>query len=328
MKRYDLLPPAGRFYKANLHCHTTVSDGHLSPEECKKAYQKAGYSVLAFTDHREYRWHKELTDPDFLVLAGYEVNINKAPVGNEDFATIKTYHINLFDTKPDFHEKNGFRTILPACSHEDHGAINAYIQTMKEQGFLACYNHPYWSLHNYEDYCDLHGLFAMEIYNHGCEKGGMYGFSPQVYDDMVRTGQRIFCVAADDNHNGLPFNDPGSDSFGGFIMIKAECLEYNAIMKALQNGDFYYSTGPEIYEIYVEDRKLYVITSPVKAAYVIQQGRRCHRVLASDNSTVETSVFELNGREGYIRFICRDEKGKYAGTSAFFNLSQWLESID
>ena len=32
MKKY-LLPENGQFYKANLHCHSTVSDGHLTPEE-------------------------------------------------------------------------------------------------------------------------------------------------------------------------------------------------------------------------------------------------------------------------------------------------------
>jgi len=37
MKRY-LLPEAGEFYKANLHCHTNVSDGKFSPEEVKAMY--------------------------------------------------------------------------------------------------------------------------------------------------------------------------------------------------------------------------------------------------------------------------------------------------
>ena len=32
MKKY-LLPETGNFYKANLHVHTTISDGALSPEE-------------------------------------------------------------------------------------------------------------------------------------------------------------------------------------------------------------------------------------------------------------------------------------------------------
>ena len=59
MKDRVLLPENG-FYKANLHSHTTVSDGALTPEEAKKAYQAEGYSIVAFTDHHKYAWHREL----------------------------------------------------------------------------------------------------------------------------------------------------------------------------------------------------------------------------------------------------------------------------
>ena len=38
MKKY-LLPRTGKFYKANLHCHSTVSDGKLTPAELKEAYK-------------------------------------------------------------------------------------------------------------------------------------------------------------------------------------------------------------------------------------------------------------------------------------------------
>ena len=31
--RHHLLPDSVRFYKANLHCHTTISDGALTPAE-------------------------------------------------------------------------------------------------------------------------------------------------------------------------------------------------------------------------------------------------------------------------------------------------------
>ena len=39
MRTY-LLPQEGTFYKANLHCHTTVSDGKRTPEEIKKEYME------------------------------------------------------------------------------------------------------------------------------------------------------------------------------------------------------------------------------------------------------------------------------------------------
>ena len=38
-ERIYLLPGSeqkGSYYKANLHCHTTFSDGRLTPEEVKK----------------------------------------------------------------------------------------------------------------------------------------------------------------------------------------------------------------------------------------------------------------------------------------------------
>lgn len=39
MKKY-LIPNEGKFYKANLHMHTTVSDGKMTPEEVKEEYMK------------------------------------------------------------------------------------------------------------------------------------------------------------------------------------------------------------------------------------------------------------------------------------------------
>ena len=35
-----LLPGSGFDYKANLHCHTTVSDGKFTPEEIRDAVEK------------------------------------------------------------------------------------------------------------------------------------------------------------------------------------------------------------------------------------------------------------------------------------------------
>ena len=69
MKKY-LIPQNGRFYKANLHTHSTVSDGHLTPEEIKRVYMENGYSIVAFTDHEILLPHNELTDENFLAVTG------------------------------------------------------------------------------------------------------------------------------------------------------------------------------------------------------------------------------------------------------------------
>ena len=46
MRKY-LLPQYGNFYKANLHCHTNLSDAALSPEEVKREYMAKGIKSIA-----------------------------------------------------------------------------------------------------------------------------------------------------------------------------------------------------------------------------------------------------------------------------------------
>ena len=318
MGRKYLLPNEGTYYKANLHCHTVLSDGHLTAAEVKKVYMEQGYSIIAFTDHRKYAWHKELDQEDFLAIAAYEVDINDFEKRKGDFSRLQTYHLNLYDTKPWENSEEKEKSVLPERRYRDITYINGYIEEMKEKGFLTCYNHPYWSLQTYDDYKDLRGLFAMEIYNHGCEHDGLYGFNPQSYDEMLRTGQRLFCVATDDNHNCYPLEHPLSDSFGGFTMIKAKKLDYENVMEALQKGEFYYSMGPQIYDLYVEDGYLYIKTSDVEKIFVVQEGRNCYKEVAKPGEVITEAKFRLTGQEGYIRIQCRDARGCFAGTNAYF----------
>lgn len=67
MKKY-LLPEKGNFYKANLHAHSTVSDGHFTPKELKNLYKNKGYSILAYTDHELLVDHSDLNDDEFLAI--------------------------------------------------------------------------------------------------------------------------------------------------------------------------------------------------------------------------------------------------------------------
>lgn len=316
-ERIYLLPEDGKYYKANLHCHTICSDGRLTPEEVKKAYLEQGYSVIAYTDHRNYQWHKELTDEGFLALAALEVDIDEHNEVPGDFSRVKTYHINLYDSQPEKFQEEKSGGLLPEKRYGDTDYINEYIDTMRSYGFFACYNHPYWSLQNYDDYKNLRGFWGMEIYNYGCELDGLYGYNPQSYDEMLRLGNRLFCVSTDDNHNAEPFGHPFCDSFGGYTMIYAKELTYEAITAALLKGSFYSTMGPEIKELYAEDGKLVIRTSPVEKIYVVTEGRDCYRAAAEPGETITEACFELTGTEGYIRVDCQDGRGLHANTNAY-----------
>ena len=65
----------GQWYKANLHSHTSVSDGPATPAERAEQYRRARYSILALTDHSHTQNDLgRLGDANFLVLNGVELS--------------------------------------------------------------------------------------------------------------------------------------------------------------------------------------------------------------------------------------------------------------
>ena len=99
MKKY-FIKPDRKQYKANLHSHTHLSDGKLTPEELKKAYKENGYSVLAITDHERPMPHSYLDDEDFLTITGYEAYVRPSEQCVYDLYAPEI-HMNLFAKKPD-----------------------------------------------------------------------------------------------------------------------------------------------------------------------------------------------------------------------------------
>jgi len=330
MKKY-LLPENGNFYKANLHAHSKVSDGNLTPEDLKKLYMENGYSILAYTDHDVLVPHNDLTDENFLALNGYEMEMNDF---EDPFWLTKTCHLCLIALEPDnfkqvcfsgtnymfgnspkyadkveFHQDsaNFVRSHTPEC-------INKIIKSGREKGFFVTYNHPSWSLEDYSDYINYENMHAMEICNFDAFFNGYLDYNPRVYDDMLRANKRIYCIATDDNHNYT------ADSFGGFTVIKAENLEYRTITKALEEGHFYASQGPEIKELWYEDGKLHIKCSPAARIDFSSGIRWTHPVIASEDESVDYACCDIAGlpEHTYVRITVTDHSGKHANTNAYF----------
>ncbi len=341
MRKY-LLPQSGNFYKANLHCHSVLSDANLSVDEIKRIYKEKGYAIVAFTDHDVLFSHYEkLTDKDFLALTGYEISVNCYP---EPFQYKKALHMNLFakdplNLKQPFFNENSIEWLLgiskaltPEMLSEikvdgiiDEGEeqlytakVNAIIKTANEKGFLVTLNHPNWSLLNASDCIAYEGLWAMEVYNHGCFSLTGFPDDDRVYDEILRSGRKIFVTATDDNHNGLPLDDPRSDSFGGFTMIKADSLDYAAIIDAMEKGNFYASQGPEIKELYFQDGKIHIECSEVRDICMCALTRQGMRY-GSHNGDLTSADFEISDSlHGYVRFKVIDKHGKAAWTNPYY----------
>ena len=333
MKKY-LLPKDGVFYKANLHSHTTISDGRFTPEQAKDLYKSNGYSILAYTDHDAFIPHHDLTDKDFLALAGFEAEFF---IKRGD-PTKKTCHICFIaktpdmDIQPCYNEKDIIignspkyigkikydKNKPPFERQYSAESINQMIKTAREMNFFVTYNHPTWSQENYVQYSKYQNMHAMEIYNNDCQILGYHSYVPHVYDDMLGLGKKIFVISTDDNHNKHPQGDPKFDSFGGFTMIKAPNLEYETITDALFAGNFYASQGPEIYELYIEDGKLHVKCSDADMISLNTAYRTAQSVFAKNGEFINQATFEFDDSDVYLRLTIRDKNGKYANTNAYF----------
>jgi len=331
MKQY-LLPETGTFYKANLHCHTTVSDGKLTPQELKELYQSFGFSIVAYTDHNILIPHNDLTDGSFLALNGVEIGIDgEGPVPQRkithfgaiglepDQITQPLWHreryvlarqkplreqVKFDESQPDY-----VRTHSPEC-------ISEMMQTFRDKGFYVTYNHPDWSNESYEDYMNFHGMHAVELFN-GDVTDGFGETSFRVYNDLLSRGDRLFCTGGDDNHGSRPITDRKGYTGKAFTVIKATSLDYRTVTRALEAGSFYASQGPEILDLYVEDGRVHIRTSPADSISIRFDIRRAKCVFAEGEPLTEAS-FPLDPGFGWFRLTVTDENGRKACTNAYF----------
>ena len=330
MKIVELLPEAGKFYKVNMHCHTTLSDGKQTPEEMKEDYKKMGYSAICYTDHEVLVGHKDLCDEDFIALHGYEVGILNRN-GKRGRYFVQCYHFNMIAkeqdnlTMPGFYKDNPYMAGVSRETAEKYGIyeetieenkyevewINSYLKKFNDAGFLVVLNHPEWSIQNGKDYWDLEGLHGIEVINGSCAVANNDNTSLH-YQQLLRNGHRVVPTAGDDNHGE-------TDRFLGWTMIKAEELSYEALIEAYEKGDCYVSEGPEILSLHICDGKIIVKTSPAAGIYLMCEGRHSQYV-HSKTETYTEAVFEYQPESfgEWFRIEVRDQAGYRAFSNAYY----------
>ncbi|MBO5726786.1 MAG: PHP domain-containing protein, partial [Clostridia bacterium] len=282
-----LLPKNKNVFKANLNCHTSLSNGNLTAEQLKAAYIDAGYSIVAFSDLDVLCAHNELADDNFLPILSYETEIYE--LGNKPKDFLKCYSLTLYAK-----DKNNSNLVHTYGEEYSQDYINEFIKRANNNGFLVCLNHPAKSLQNYADYDKLEGLFALEIEDYSGYIDGHIEQPSHVYDRMLRYGNTpLFAVAADSNKNLYGFDDARNDSFGAWIEVNADNLNYETVMKALENGDFYATTGPKIKELYCENGEIHIKTTPVHSIRFLSEGRDGLIVTAPKGETVCEAVFPI-----------------------------------
>ena len=288
------IDPAGaRWFKGNLHTHTTNSDGRMDPSDCAALYRARGYDFLSLTDHwkiSETRTHES----GILLLSGTEYDFGRS-------AAEGIFHIVAVGYREDPGIVRG-RDTPQSCIDKIHAA-----------GGLASLAHPAWSLNTLDQLLPLGGVDYTEIFNstsdlpHNCRP-----YSGETVDLLAARGVFWKTAAVDDAH----WYD--GDECRSFVYVRAEECTEEAILRAMRAGAFYSSQGPRLSVRW--DREAGTVTADCpeedgvrRLVYFTDAAWTNHRSdTAEPGKSLTRGEFALTGRETFVRVEAVDAAGRYA----------------
>ena len=296
----------GRFWRGNLHTHSNLSDGCLEPEEVCRRYRDEGYDFISLTDHFMGQYGYPITDTtafrtkDFTTILGAELHSGAMENG-------ALWHILAVGLPTDFAPPNtpGFLPI------EDQESGSELAQRARGAGAFVAVAHPEWSGLTTADARTIAAAHAIEVYNHGCATGCDRPHGFYTLDQLLTEGRQLTLCATDDAH----FTE--LDHFGGWVMVKAEENDPDALLSALKEGAFYSSTGPEIRGIYWNENTVTIECSA--AVSVIVQGQGSAAVGTHGASMTRASVaLDRFAHSNWMRVTVIDAAGKRAWSNPIF----------
>lgn len=294
-----------KMLKGGLHCHTTRSDGQLSPEQVLKIYYDNGYDFTSLTDHRKYNYKNFAPEIPITIIPGMEFDSKFE--GDKGFRCFHSVCIG-----PSREDGNGFeqdevlKSGVSTCQEE----YQPYLDMIHQKNNLTIYCHPEWSSTPARYFEKLEGNFAMEIWNSGCAIWNHMDTDAAYWDELLGQGIKIYGVAADDAHDPLPFAK-------GWVMVNAE-NNVNSILSALKNGEFYSSCGPEIYDFYVDDGRIYIECSEAVTIRIHSDKHPTKVFNFNEGRTSFDCSADSYGGYKYVRAVVIDKDGKYAWTNPIF----------
>ncbi len=292
MMKQIIIDPGIPQWKGNLHCHTTESDGLLSPQQVAALYERAGYDFLSITDHRR------VTDParvhtGLLLIPGTEL----AYIVERKHR--QAVHIVGAGVSMDLMETPG----LLDSPQKGLDAIRA-------SGGQAVFAHPAWSLNDPDLIGELTGLSAVEVYNRMSDDpwNGRRGDSSEVLDLCCADGCCLPFIAGDDAHRY-----EGEACHSAVIVCAPERTQA-AVLSALKEGKVYASQGPRILEMYIEGSVVFVRCTPAEQI-LFNTNRFYSRERVQSAPGITKGCYHLTASETFVRVEVTDGQRKRAWSS-------------
>lgn len=203
-------------HKANLHTHSTQSDGDEVPGVMIDAYKNLGYSVLAMTDHNKVTWPWSTYGRDSAALGMIAIQAAEAS---------SHAHINSY---------------FSGYSGTGVTSIDTTLQTVGANGGLAVFNHPGREDFTADFYQNLYltypHMVGMEVYN----QDDRYPNDRKLWDQvltLLMPGRPVWGYANDDAHR---LTDVGHS----WNTLLLPALTEANVRSAMESGRFYFCHAP------------------------------------------------------------------------------------
>ena len=183
-------------------------------------------------------------------------------------------------------------------------------------GAFVTVAHPAWYTLTENDVASYAGVaHAIEVGN------GVAGALQDRYDSfyiaelMLHRGYRFNLVATDDYHGAPHLREAEL----GWVWVKAEENEPDALVAALKAGDYYSSSGPRVYDLEViPGKSVYVACDPADLIVITGTGYQASSTTEPGTTEVELDIRHFDSP--YLRLTVRDDSGRFAWTNPI-----WLQ---
>ncbi len=272
--------------RGNLHAHTLLSDGCLSPQETVDAYAARGYDFLVLSDHDMLTDVKGLDSRGMTLIPGNEIT---------------EYGPHLLHV--------GAKTCIPP--DRDRQKV---IDAIRAENGVAILNHPAWERHF--NHCPIERLESLqrydgiEIYNGVVRRADGNPLTTDRWDRMLSGGRHCWGYANDDCHERSDF---------GVAWNVAQSMDRDpeSIVAALREGRCYASTGVTITSIGVHGRHIAVETRNADSiAAITNWGWRAQTFEGPAATFRVPDEFAVDMT--YVRFECFGRGESMAWTQPFF----------
>ncbi len=310
------------YFKGNTHCHSTNSDGEISPQEIARYYKSIDYDFVAITDHHTCTKTNE-----------YNQQASFAPIAGTEIGSLRLAHtVGLWvgDECKVFEDDE----FLEGCPIGN--LYQTYIDEIKKVGGIPILCHPFWHwTFDYQAIKNVTGWNHFELCNASpdCNAFPVPGYAPaeQMWDKLLSSNRRVFGVASDDAHEYSGAYKPNKPFGGrGFIMLKADCLTDKSLRDSFEKGCFYSSTGTLLKDYTLDNNGFYISIEPTGYDEVCS-----FEVFGLNGKLLQhthgTEVkYQFNGDEVYVRVRIATTLGQWLWTQPIFldDLSNQMEWIN